>query len=187
MPTPQPPSVESPAPDPSPGEKPDDTPATKTYTEEEVQELLDKRLRGQGKELKAALAKVEALTKEEEKRKQAEMTEAEKLQAENAELKKRAALADELEVKEQARVDALKERNAERLKTLPRGAKDKAKKWSEKLPPDDFADFLNDMEQAVEVRDVKHGGKVKEPSDGGEKLTSKDPLLADWSGEEGDQ
>lgn len=186
MPTPQPPSADpTPAPDPSPGIKPDDTPAPKTYTQEELDRFVEKKLTGQGKELKKLRAEAEALAKWKEEREQESLSENEKLQKELAQAKERAARADELEAKEAARLERLTENNAERVKALPKGAKERAEKWGEKLGAEDFADFLGDIERQIETRDVGHGGKVKRPSDDGEKLTSKDPALADWTDEEG--
>jgi hypothetical protein len=154
------PAVEPPAPDPPPGPKQGEKPPGKTWTDEEVQEHVERKLKGSGKEQKKLQAEVEDLRRWREAKEAESLTESEKQAARISELEKEAALAAELRQEKADRLERLAERNTERIKTLPKDVKNTAKKWEDRMGPDAFAELIDDLERQVEVRDVKHGGKV---------------------------
>lgn len=85
-------------PTPAEAEKLTDTPAEKTFSQAELEEILAKRLKREKEkqaELDAKLKRLEEFEKAEEERKKAEMSEAERLKAEKEEAAKKAEEATE--------------------------------------------------------------------------------------------
>lgn len=130
-------------PDPSTGDSADDNDG-KTYTREEMKEFAEAKLRGQGKALAEAQAKLDALTAEQDKaKKKAEEAKRKKMEADGdvkgqleLERAEKAKLAEDLEKykgqvnsfqeREMARLEVLKADNEKRLKALPKNLRELA-------------------------------------------------------------
>lgn len=134
-----------------------------TYTKAQVEELIAKKLRGQGKELADREAKLKAYEAAEAKRAQDAMSAEERHAAAVAALAEKDARLKTLEEEKQARLIRVEEMNADRIKALPKDTKELAKKLSADLNPDKLSEILGDLERQVEVRDVAHGGRVARP------------------------
>lgn len=138
----------------------DDKPSEKVFTEEEVKTLLEKKLRGQGKELTKLRDQLSAIEKEKQEREQKELEEQGKFKEINQKLSselEELRTWKEAQVKlEQERLEKLTSQNEDRLKKLPEALR---KLVHPALEPEAKAQQINEVEALLLQKEVKiHGG-----------------------------
>jgi hypothetical protein len=139
---------------------------TLTITKRELDELIGKKLKGSGKELKRANEELAVLKKAAEEREAAdEAARRKKLEEDGQkdellklERDEKAKISDELEVlkkREAERQEKIAARNKGRIKNLPDGVKDLV---PEQLSGDDLSDYLDRLESKIVNKTIPVAG-----------------------------